>query len=126
MSAISYIHSYDLTWQLGGLLGGGAAGCAVYLGTEACCGGSPFPTILGWASGLGITLLLSMLPVPTYLYIRHDLQTPISLADARKLEFIFLCPFDPKRWRPHREVLQLPREQRREYLFRQIQPKARS
>jgi len=120
MTTIKYFDSYDLSWQLLSFLSGSVIGDAVYSGAEICGIEAPYPTILGWLSGLGVVLLLSILPMPIYLYVRHDLQTPISIADARQLERLFPFPLAPKKCRPHSEVLQLPREQRREYLFRRI------
>ena len=120
MTTVKYVDSYNLTWQLLCYLSSSTIGLGAYASAQICGIGSPYATILGWLSGLGLVLLLRMLPIPAYLYIRHDLQTPISIADARQLERIFVFPIAPKECRPHSEVLQLPREQRREYLFRRI------
>lgn len=126
MTNIPYIDSYDLTWRLGSFISGGVIGTAIHCGAEICGIGASHTTILGWVSGLGTVLCLSMLPIPAYLFIRYKLQTPISIADARKLERMLPYPLAPKKFRPYCEVLQLPREQRREYLFRQMRCEAHS
>jgi hypothetical protein len=63
-------------------------------------------------------LMLKLLPpwLPTLQYVRHHLQTPISMADARVLHFLFSGALNG-RWYPMTGLLSVPREQRRRLLF---------
>jgi hypothetical protein len=54
----------------------------------------------------------------SYLYIRTQLKTPVSFAEARPLREIF-CPAAEETWHPLRRISELPESQRREALFAQ-------
>lgn len=51
-----------------------------------------------------------------YLYIRISLKTKISFRDANYLAWLFV-PNETGRWYPMREIRQMPRELRRQYLL---------
>ncbi|MEI8393066.1 MAG: hypothetical protein WCG40_11265 [Actinomycetes bacterium] len=115
MASIKYKHSYDLAWQICCLLGGGLSGYGIYEGARLIISDNA-ATVVGWIVLFPVLFLLISIPVDTYLYIRFDLKTPISFRDARKLKKIFQG-HAVDTWLPHDEVLSLPREQRRAYLF---------
>jgi len=69
--------------------------------------------------GLSIILLLKTLlqpELPTYLYVRLSLLTPISWKEAEDVSFIFDGDISG-RWYPLLELRQIPRECRHEFLM---------
>jgi hypothetical protein len=54
--------------------------------------------------------------VAAYFYIRQDLRTPVSFAEAKALSFLFAGD-EEGRWYPMKEVRKLPKDQRKQYLF---------
>lgn len=116
MATIKYTHSYDLFWQIFSLVVGIGTGMVIGALLADIGLSAPYYAVVGIVVSGGIILFCSSLPFPTYWYIRFELQTKVSLRDARKLEDIFFT-LEPGKWLPHREVLQVPSGQRREYLF---------
>lgn len=52
----------------------------------------------------------------SYLYIRLSLRTPITFSEAKYFAFLFV-PNDTGSWWPMREIKNLPKESRRQYIF---------
>lgn len=92
-----------------------------------------FDSLPGWLTGLleivfflgALALAIYLQTITTnrwisilsaYLYIRIRLRTKISLRDADYLSWLFV-PNETGSWYPMREVLQIPREIRRQYLL---------
>ena len=51
-----------------------------------------------------------------YLYVRQELETPVSFAEAKALSFLFRGNTLGK-WYPMIETRKLPKEERKQYLF---------
>ena|ERR1700738_919592 len=54
--------------------------------------------------------------IASYFYIREDLKTKVSFAEAKALSFLFTADSKGK-WYPASETRKLPEEQRKSYLF---------
>ena len=130
-----YTHGFDLVYKI--LL---LAGCLFLTASSALLLEAPCKAITTAGEGAGVPMWVynfigvigaiaafigSMVllqktvlnPIlPTYLYIRSSLMTPVSWKEAETLEFLFQGDTEG-RWYPLHELCSIPEELRRETLF---------
>lgn len=135
MATIRYTHGFDLLYQLA-FMGGSLllTGCVVSvlespytaITTAGVKAGIPewVFTVVGIAGAIGTwvgSMFLLMKTIlnpnlPSYLYIRCSLFTPVSWKEAETVAFLFSGDAEG-RWYPLRELRKLPKELRRETLL---------
>lgn len=120
---ILYTHGFDLLMKLVVL----AAILLLWMGLyeSGIAPVDPSKTLISFLLFAAGALVLYVLlygfffkPVGNYLYVRISLRTAAGWRDMKRLDPLF-CFDKQLQWCPMKEVRELPREQRRQYLLQQ-------